>query len=61
MSRHARPPRRVRNIRVEDELWEAALDAAGERGDVLSEQIRRFLARYVANARKEDMTRGARG
>lgn len=42
-----RPPRKSRNVRVEDELWEAAQEAADEQGHVLSEQIRRFLEDYV--------------
>lgn len=43
-----RPPRKPRSIRVEDELWDAALRRAEERGDVLSEVIREALKRYVA-------------
>lgn len=47
-----RPPRRSRNIRVEDELWEAAQRAADEQRHVLSEQIRKFLERYVEDNNK---------
>ena len=43
-----RPPRKARAVRVEDELWAAALAKAEERGDVLSEVIREALKRYVA-------------
>ena len=43
-----RPPRRPRSVKVEDELWEAAKAKAEERGEVLSEEIRAFLKRYVA-------------
>ena len=43
-----RPPRRPRSVKVEDELWEAAKAKADERGEVLSEEIRAFLKRYVA-------------
>lgn len=35
-------------LRVPDELWTAALAKADERGDVLAEEIRKFLERYVA-------------
>lgn len=41
------PPKRNRVIRVEDDLWEAAKTAAEERHDNLSEEIRRFLLRYI--------------
>lgn len=37
-----------RAIRVGDPLWEAAKDAADERGENLSEVIRDFLKEYVA-------------
>lgn len=43
-----RPPRPQRSIRVEDSLWFAAQAAADERGEVLSEEIRKFLLEYVA-------------
>ena len=42
-----RPPRKPRSVKVEDDLWAAALAKADERGEVLSEEIRKFLARYV--------------
>jgi hypothetical protein len=42
-----RPPRKPRSVKVEDDLWTAALAKADERGEVLSEEIRRFLQRYV--------------
>ena len=42
-----RPPRKPRSVKVEDDLWTAALAKADQRGEVLSEEIRRFLARYV--------------
>jgi len=38
----------TRNIRVPDALWAAALAKADERGDNLSEVIRRALERYVS-------------
>jgi len=43
----ARAPRKARAVRVEDDLWERAQAKADERGEVLSEEIRRFLERYV--------------
>ena len=46
-----RPPRRPRSVKVEDELWEAAKAKAEERGDVLSEEIRKFLQRYVRSTK----------
>ena len=42
-----RPPRKPRSVKVEDELWAAALAKADERGEVLSEVIREALRRYV--------------
>lgn len=42
-----RNPRKTRAIRVEDELWKAAQAKADERGHILSEEIRKFLGRYV--------------
>lgn len=43
-----RPPRRPRSVKVEDDLWEAARAKAEERGELLSEEIRAFLKRYVS-------------
>lgn len=43
-------PRRgnpARAVRVEDELWQAAQDRAAERGETVSDVIRRALQRYV--------------
>ena len=48
-------PRAVRprrSIRVEDDLWDAAMRKADERGDVLSEEIRKFLERYSKRGKK---------
>ena len=44
----SRPPRKPRSVKVEDELWSAAHAKANERGEILSEEIRAFLKRYVA-------------
>lgn len=40
-----------RNIRVPQQLWDAARDRAQQDGDVLSEAIRYMLRRYVAEGR----------
>lgn len=37
----------MRSLRVPDELWKAALAKAEERGESLSEVIRKALERYV--------------
>lgn len=37
-----------RPVRVSDELWQAALAKARERGDTLSDVVRRALREYVA-------------
>ena len=49
--RISRPARTTRTIRVEDDLWDAAKRKAEERGDVLSEEIRKFLQRYVRSTK----------
>ena len=36
-----------RSIRVPDALWAAAIEKAEARGEVLAEEIRKFLERYV--------------
>ena len=43
----ARPPRRPRSVKVEDDLWDAAMRKAEERGEILSEVIREALKRYI--------------
>lgn len=43
----SRAPRKPRSVKVEDELWTAALGKADQRGEVLSEVIREALKRYV--------------
>lgn len=47
------PGTRLRNIRVDDELWEAAKSAAESRGESVSDVVRRALVVYVKQARKE--------
>ena len=36
-----------RNVRVSDDLWDAAKVRASERGENLSEKIREFLTEYA--------------
>jgi len=36
-----------RTIRVSDELWQAAMARASERGETLTDALVRFLKRYV--------------
>jgi len=38
----------IRNIRVPDDEWEAAKAKAAERGESVTEVVRRALRRYVA-------------
>jgi hypothetical protein len=42
-----REPLRPKSVRVPDALWLAAQAEADERGEVLSEEIRKFLERYL--------------
>ena len=41
------PKTPLRNVRVPDDLWDAAMSKALERGESLSEVIRRALEHYV--------------
>lgn len=43
----SRPPMRNRAVKVPDAVWDAALAVAEARGEVLSEEIRKFLERYA--------------
>jgi hypothetical protein len=45
MPNQPKTPNRV--VRVPDQLWHAAQAKAADRGEVLSEEIRKFLERYV--------------
>lgn len=40
-------PMKSRVIRVPDDLWNRARERADERGETVSEAVRRFLERYV--------------
>ena len=41
------PKTPLRNVRVPDDLWDAAMSKALDRGENLSEVIRRALEKYV--------------
>ena len=47
MPNKPRPENPARAVRIEDELWEAAKVRAAERGETVSDVIRRALQRYV--------------
>lgn len=40
-------PMKSRVIRVSDDLWTTAKKRADERGETISEAVRKFLERYV--------------
>lgn len=37
----------LRNVRVADDLWQAAMAKAAEQGETLSDVLRRALEKYV--------------
>jgi antitoxin component of RelBE/YafQ-DinJ toxin-antitoxin module len=43
---------KIRNLRVDPELWNAAAAIADEKGTDLSKEVRAFLTRYVARNSK---------
>jgi len=47
-----RPPMIARTIRTSDALWTAAQEVADARGEVLSEEIRKMIERYVKKGTK---------
>lgn len=47
MPNQPRPDNPPRNVRVEDGLWRAAQLRASEKGETVSEVIRRCLERYT--------------
>jgi predicted transcriptional regulator len=47
MANQPRPGNPARAVRVEDELWDAAMVIATERGETLSDIMRDALRRYV--------------
>lgn len=42
----------IRTVRVDDELWAAALEAAARNGETVSEVVRRALVAYVRKDRR---------
>ena len=40
----------ARSVRVEDELWNAAMARAAQRGETVSDVVGRALRRYVGRA-----------
>jgi hypothetical protein len=48
-----RAPIERKTVRVPDELWKAALSTADQRGEVLSEEVRKFLERYSRKAHSD--------
>lgn len=44
---------KIRTVRVPDELWEEAQRIAAQRGETLSEVIRRLLEQYINEAEEE--------
>lgn len=53
MSKTLRIGGRIRTVRVPDDLWEQAQEKAAEKGETLSEVIRRALEEYIKNAEKQ--------
>lgn len=47
-----KPKTKIRAVRVPDELWEAAQAVAADKGESVSDEIRRSLERYVKRNRK---------
>lgn len=41
------PKTRARGVRISDELWQATQELAAERGETVTDVIRRALQRYV--------------
>jgi phosphoribosyl 1,2-cyclic phosphodiesterase len=47
-----RPRTPIRGIRVPDELWAAAQQVAADKGETVSDEVRRSLERYVKKVRR---------
>jgi len=47
MPNQPRDDNRAHTIRVSDPLWERALERASEKGETVSEAVRKFLERYA--------------
>jgi hypothetical protein len=48
-----KPKTPLRSMRIPDEIWFAAQDAAAERGENISDEVRKFLIRYAAKKVKK--------
>lgn len=48
-----------RTIRISDDLWQAALATAADRGETVPEVVRRALARYIARHQRPQVTPGS--
>lgn len=46
------PKTQHRSVRVPDELWAAALQAAADNGTTISAEINQFLSRYIRRHRQ---------
>jgi hypothetical protein len=52
MANQPRPDNPARGIRVEDSLWNAAIEIATEQDETISQVVRRALRKYVADAER---------
>jgi len=43
---------KVRGIRIPEPVWRAAMQTSIDRGEILSEEIRKFLERYARKGAK---------
>jgi hypothetical protein len=50
-------PMKSRVIRVPDQLWSAAKQRADEKGETVSEAVRKFLERYAKPVKSNDETK----
>lgn len=46
-----KPKNTAKNFRIEDEIWHDAKLVAEKRGEVISDEIRKFVYRYVSENR----------
>ena len=47
-----RKPMKPRQVRVRDDVWDEAMATADARDEVLSEEIRKFLERYIRDHKR---------
>jgi len=47
-----RKPMKPRQVRVRDDVWDEAMRIAAEREEILSEEIRKFLERYIRDHKR---------